>query len=150
MRIGASTACLYPMMTENSLQTMLELGVKELEIFFNSPSELNKKFVKMLHKMAKNYGASVRSVHPYSSMMEPFMFFTNYERRFNDMMDMYKAYFDAAVPQLWLTFPVFHTKLIDTVLNSGKSGCEYRRHTRRDEFRKPVQRWLHQTLYERK
>lgn len=84
------------MLTENALSTMLEMGVKEIEIFFNSPSELKKKYVKQLRQMVKDYGAHVRSVHPYSSMMEPFMFFTNYERRFDDMMDMYKEYFEAA------------------------------------------------------
>ncbi len=96
MRMGVSTACFYPMLTELSLITLLEMGVTELEIFFNTSSELNKKYIKGLRSSLRKYGGKVRSIHPYSSMMEPFMFFSNYERRFNDMMDDYKRYFEAA------------------------------------------------------
>lgn len=95
MIIGASTACLYPMITERALATLVEQGVKDFEIFFNTPSELEKGFVRNLKRILRSGGCRVQSVHPYSSMMEPFMFFSNYERRFTDMMDDYKRYFDA-------------------------------------------------------
>lgn len=96
MRIGVSTSCFYPMLTEISLETLLEMGVRDFEIFFNTSSELDKKFIKGMRSSLRKYGGKVRSIHPYSSMMEPFMFFSNYERRFVDMMDMYKGYFEAA------------------------------------------------------
>lgn len=95
MRIGASTACFYPMITERALTTILELGIKDLEVFFNTSSEINKSFVRGLKRTVRAYGGKVYSVHPYSSGMEPFMFFSNYERRFTDMMDDYQHYFDA-------------------------------------------------------
>lgn len=96
MRVGVSTACLYPTLTELSLSNLLELGVREFEIFFNTMSELDKGYIKTLKRTIRQYGAKVRSLHPYSSMMEPFMFFSNYERRFTDMIDEYKKYFNAA------------------------------------------------------
>lgn len=96
MKLGVSTACFYPMLTELSLVSLLEMGINNFEIFFNTSSELDKKFVKGLRSSLRKYGGKVRSIHPYSSMMEPFMFFSNYERRFTDMMDDYKRYFEAA------------------------------------------------------
>lgn len=96
MRIGVSTACMYPTITELALSNLLDLGVRDFEIFFNTSSELDKSFVKTLKRGVRHYGAKVRSLHPYSSMMEPFMFFSNYERRFTDMIEDYKRYFDAA------------------------------------------------------
>lgn len=96
MNVGVSTACLYPTITELALDNMCRLGIKQFEIFFNTSSELDKRFVKDLKKTVRSSGAKVRSLHPYSSMMEPFMFFSNYERRFTDMIEDYKRYFDAA------------------------------------------------------
>lgn len=96
MRVGVSTSCLYPTITELALDSLLGMGVRDFEIFFNTSSELDKRFVKQLKSSVRRYGAKVRSLHPYSSMMEPFMFFSNYERRFTDMIEDYKRYFDAA------------------------------------------------------
>ncbi len=95
MNVGVSTSCLYPTITELSLHNLLEMGIRQFEIFFNTSSELDKSFVRGLRKDVRSYGAKVRSLHPYSSMMEPFMFFSNYERRFTDMIDDYQRYFDA-------------------------------------------------------
>jgi len=94
--IGASTSCLYPMVTELSLHNLMEMGIKNVEIFFNTSSEIERKFVKTLRREIRSYGGHVKSVHPYSSGMEPFMFFSDYERRFTDMIDTYKRYFEAA------------------------------------------------------
>lgn len=96
MNVGVSTACLYPTITELALDNLLGMGIRQLEIFFNTSSELDKRFVKLLKKSARSSGAMIRSLHPYSSMMEPFMFFSNYERRFTDMIEDYKQYFEAA------------------------------------------------------
>ena len=96
MNVGVSTSCLYPTITELALDNLLNMGIRQLEIFFNTSSELDKKFVKILKKSVRSSGAKVRSLHPYSSMMEPFMFFSNYERRFTDMIEDYKHYFEAA------------------------------------------------------
>ena len=44
MRIGVSTACLYPDLLEDSLVNLLDSGVNHVEIFVNSDSELDKQF----------------------------------------------------------------------------------------------------------
>ena len=46
MKAGVSTACLYPMQTEEALETLAKMGIKTLEIFFNAPSELSKPFLR--------------------------------------------------------------------------------------------------------
>lgn len=96
MIIGASTSCLYPMITELSLHNLMEMGIKNVEVFFNTSSEIERRFVKNLRREIRSYGGKVKSIHPYSSGMEPFMFFSEYERRFTDMIDTYKRYFEAA------------------------------------------------------
>ena len=96
MKIGASTSCLYPMVTELALYNLLEMGVMNLEIFFNTSSELDKKFVKSMKREVKRHKGKILSLHPYSSSFEPYMFFSDYERRFSDMLEDYKKYFEAA------------------------------------------------------
>ena len=38
MRIGASTACFFPLVTEKALDNVLNLGFEQAEIFFNTRS----------------------------------------------------------------------------------------------------------------
>lgn len=96
MNIGISTACLYPMETEKALETVGKLGVSAVEIFINAPSELRTDFLKNLKAICDFYAMNIIAIHPYSSGFEPFMFFTNYERRFQDAMTMYEDYYRAA------------------------------------------------------
>ena len=35
MQTGVSTACLYPMETERSLELLLRMGYRRFEVFFN-------------------------------------------------------------------------------------------------------------------
>lgn len=84
------------MLTERAVGTLIDMGIENFEVFFNTSSELEKSYVKMLSKAFKRNGCNVFSIHPYSSSIEPFMFFSDYERRFTDMLDTYKQYFDAA------------------------------------------------------
>jgi sugar phosphate isomerase/epimerase len=84
------------MNTEEALEVLLSLGVKAFEIFFNSPSELKPEFIGVLKEKLEAHGARVRSLHPFSSMMEAYMFFSDYERRFLDMLEFYENYFKAA------------------------------------------------------
>ena len=39
MKVGVSTACLYPMLTERSIATLIDMGVREFEVFFNTSSD---------------------------------------------------------------------------------------------------------------
>ena len=70
MKTGASTSCLFPMLTEQSLDRLLALGVKNIEVFFNSPSECDKQFVREMKAAADAAGAKIISSHPYTSEME--------------------------------------------------------------------------------
>lgn len=91
---GISTATLYPMLTEKSLLTLAEQGVKCAEIFFNSDCELEKGFVNELKKIKDSYNMKICSIHPYTCGIEPMMFFTQYPRRFFDILEYYKKYFE--------------------------------------------------------
>jgi hypothetical protein len=59
MRVGISTACLFPMLTEQALKTLLEEGVKTVEIFLNSPREAGSDFAALFHDLADAAGAKV-------------------------------------------------------------------------------------------
>ena len=96
MSIGVSTSCYYPLATEDALEKVASLGVKTCEIFFNSFSELEKPFLDELCHVKDEYGICVPSVHPFFSFAEPYLLFSEYERRFLDTVELYKKYFEAA------------------------------------------------------
>ena len=96
MQIGISSSCLYPLLTEESLKTVGELGAKTAEIFFNSFSELKKPILDEIKSIKEYYGINVRSIHPFTSAYEPVLFFGGYDRRLNDGIEFYKNYFEVA------------------------------------------------------
>lgn len=94
MSVGISSACFYPTITEDAVDFLCKNGVKTIEIFFNSACETKGKiFNEIYHKIHDN-GVNVVSVHPFSSSFEPFMLFSDYERRFQDGLDFYKNFFE--------------------------------------------------------
>ncbi|MBQ7800123.1 MAG: sugar phosphate isomerase/epimerase [Oscillospiraceae bacterium] len=95
MSVGISTACFYPEISENAVRFLCENGVSNIEIFFNSACELNGDIFKEICACVKENGTRVVSVHPFSSAFEPFMLFSDYERRFSDGLEFYKNYFEA-------------------------------------------------------
>lgn len=94
MKFGVSTSCLYPLETEKALKFLLQNGVQTVEIFLNSYTEAEKPFLKELKNMLDSYGAEAVSLHPYTSVVEPFGLFSNYPRRFYETVDYYKRYFE--------------------------------------------------------
>ena len=96
MRIGASTACLYPMETEKAVATLIENGFRIIEIFFNSFSELELEYLEKLNEYILKNNCEVVSIHPFLSGMEPFLFFSNYGRRFYDTVDFYEKFYRGA------------------------------------------------------
>lgn len=94
IRAGVSTACLYPMVMEKALYELAVRNVDCVEMFFNTHCELDKNFVNELKRITENYKISVSSIHPYTCGIEPMMFFTQYPRRFLDILDYYKKYFE--------------------------------------------------------
>ena len=90
MDIGASSACLYPMVTEKAFLRIAELGITDSEIFINSRCELEPSFIKELQTIQNSYNINIISLHPHSSFAEGYNFFSGYERRFSDGVEEYK------------------------------------------------------------
>lgn len=95
-KIGISTACLYPAVTEEALKAIAATGTPYIEIFFNSPGELEPDFIDKLKSILKNSNTKVVSIHPFSSAFEAHMLFSDYLRRFEDFLNYYGNYFRAA------------------------------------------------------
>lgn len=96
MKIGVSTACLYPNLIEDSLRILGENGVKTTEIFLNTLSEMSPDFISELIRIKESYGMDIVSLHPFTSGYEGYMLFQNYPRRTKDSFDFYKKYFSIA------------------------------------------------------
>lgn len=94
MKSGVSTACLYPELLEDAVFDLASRGVERAEIFINSHCETEPDFVKKMKSITDGYGIQIDSLHPYTCGIEPMMFFTDYERRFRDIVDYYKRYFE--------------------------------------------------------
>lgn len=96
MKIGVSTASLYPLETEKALQLLCENEVDCTEIFINSPSETDDEFINKLKRLKESCGIDVVSIHPCGSVCEPFFLFSDYYRRFLDYLEYYKRFYFAA------------------------------------------------------
>ncbi|MDE6784237.1 MAG: sugar phosphate isomerase/epimerase [Ruminococcus sp.] len=93
MITGISTACLYPQPIEESLYNLAVNGVSCVELFVNTHSELQKGFACNLAEMMRKFEICCPSVHPFTCEIEQIMFFSEYERRFDDILEYYKLYF---------------------------------------------------------
>ena len=96
MNIGISTASYYPLETELALEEIGKSGIKTTEIFFNAESELKNSFVDILEDIKDCYGLNIVAIHPTLSLAEPFMIFSNYERRFNESLEKFAHYSEIA------------------------------------------------------
>ena len=96
MKTGVSTACLYPLETERSLATLLELGYRRFEVFFNCMEEIEMPFLRQLKKQADQFGATFTAVHPFTSAVESSMLFGDYPRRTKEAFEFYRRYMAAA------------------------------------------------------
>ena len=94
--LGISTASLYPMYTEESFEMLSKMGIRLFEIFTNSPCEIEDEFIDKINSIKKNYECRIKSLHPFTSGIDPFMLFSNYYRRFEDMLKYYEKFFKAA------------------------------------------------------
>lgn len=95
MKAGVSSACLYPQILEKSVKDMAENGIKFMEIFINTDCELEETYLNEIKSILDYYDTKCISLHPYTCSIEPMMFFTNYEKRFNDGLKYYRKYFHA-------------------------------------------------------
>ncbi len=95
MQAGVSTACLYPEVLEEALYDLAVNGISHVELFINSDSELRRPFVRNMADIMDRFGVTCRAVHPFTAPAEPIMLFSQYERRFYDMLDYFKRTFEA-------------------------------------------------------
>lgn len=96
MLTGVSTACLYPMGTEEALALLLRQGYRCFEVFLNSFGEMERPFLRELKAMGEHYGARFVSVHPFTAAMESLLLFSDYPRRTEEGFDFYMKYMEAA------------------------------------------------------
>ncbi len=94
MKVGVSTACLFPKPLEECIYQLSVNGVQCIEIFLNTQSELKKSFASGAAKLMEHFEVKCVSVHPFTCELETLMFFSEYERRLTDALEYHKRYFE--------------------------------------------------------
>ena len=93
MRIGISTACFYPELTEKAIERMSALGLGVCEIFVNCQDEFDTFLPVFQQKLYEGQMECV-SIHPFTSGSELMIFFSGYERRISESLAVYGKYFE--------------------------------------------------------
>ncbi len=93
MRTGISSACYYPMETEQALEHCGKMGFRHLELFINCGSEMNGPYFDRVNSVIRAYDFQIGSLHPYTSFLESYMLFGPYERRVDELIEFYRRYF---------------------------------------------------------
>jgi len=95
MDIGISSACFYPMPTEDTIDIIKNLGFTKLEVFMEAYSEYEEDYSLMLKDKIDECGLQVISAHSFCSAHEPFMF-SEYIRRREDSIRVFKKVLNAS------------------------------------------------------
>ena len=93
MVFGVSTASLYPLHTEDAFAELAALGVGAAEVFANSIIEAREPIVSQMERLRREHGMTVTSLHPFSSPMESVYLFSAYDRRIEEMLELYRSFF---------------------------------------------------------
>ncbi len=96
MKIGISSSCFYPALTEDAFTKACALGSKTAEIFFNSTEELRYPLLQKFIDIKNSFGVTLNTIHPFTSFIESPMLFSGYERRVREGIYYYKYFFEAA------------------------------------------------------
>lgn len=96
IEVGMSLACFYPMEPEFAVHKAASLGMRVCEIFLNTYSELDDAYLHKLRLLCDQKGLRVYSIHPFTSALEHYMFFSPYPRRVADSLSFYERYARAA------------------------------------------------------
>ncbi len=97
MELGISTACFYPDTTEDSLDQLIAMNVKNVEIFLNSYHETDREYIQNeLLPRVRSADVNVMTLHPFSSMLETSFIFGNYPRRLDEGLELYRRQIEAA------------------------------------------------------
>lgn len=92
---GVSVSCGYPEYPEVTLAKFCEMGIKNVEIFLNTHSESEPKYIRSLADILKANDARCVSLHPYTCTADTYMLYSGYERRTKDYIEYHKRYFEA-------------------------------------------------------
>lgn len=104
---------MYPLHTEDAVHILAEMGVHNAEIFINDISEAEGEVFRDIVKTVRENKMNIVSVHPFSSPMESLFLFSDYDRRRDTLIDMYKKYFDC-MNQLGADIFVLHGAILST------------------------------------
>ena len=124
MKIGVSTGSFYPMEMEDACALLAGKGVKVMELFVNTPSDMKGAYLSHIRELREEYGLIFTSVHPFSCALEPILFFSEHKRRFEDGCDFYRRYFDFGAA-LQIPYFIFHGASIHD------TGCSSQRYFER-------------------
>ena len=113
MHCGISTACFYPQQTEDALKLLCDAETETTEIFFNTFSELQPEYVSRLQEILAESKTRVAALHPFSCMIEPFFFASDYPNRLQDGLALYRRYFEVC-RTLGIPRVVFHGDYLQT------------------------------------
>lgn len=94
MKVGVSTASLYPLHIEDAFYELANRDIENVELFLNSTTEQSGEPMKKILAVQKEYGINITSLHPFSSPMESVYLFSSYDRRINEMLELYKSFFN--------------------------------------------------------
>lgn len=95
MKIGVSTASLYPLHIEDAFAKIAEMGIKTAEVFANSTCEAREPYISQICGLRDQNAMTVPSFHPFSSPMESVFLFSTYDRRVEEMLELYREFFGA-------------------------------------------------------
>lgn len=104
---GVSSACFFPQETICSVKQLTDWKVPNIEVFFNTPRELEDDYTDRILELCEQAGTKVVSVHPFTSLVESMFFFSDYPGRMQDACNFYRRYFKAA-QKLGAKLLVFH------------------------------------------
>lgn len=91
MLVGMSTSNYYgKLMTEESMEHLCKLGVRDFEVFLQSPSEYTDEFIDILVGIKEKYNARIHSLHSLGTQFEPQLFADAYRQR-NDAFKVYRT-----------------------------------------------------------
>ncbi len=96
MEIGISLACFYPEHPETVIRKVSDMGFKTAELFLNTISETSFEYINEFSKECEKNSLQIYSIHPFTSALENYMFFSPYDRRIEDSKMLYKKYCDVA------------------------------------------------------
>lgn len=93
MKIGVSSASLYPLHAEDAFRELAARGIKTTELFANSTCEAQEPVVSDIESTIRANGMELVSFHPFSSPMESVFLFSTYDRRIEEMLELYSGFF---------------------------------------------------------